>query len=446
MKSLTFGIFIAFTLSVLFVAISNDAFADVISPNKQMDLNFSAKEVVCKENLIKVIRISNENAVCVKIDTVEDLVNRGIVKSPNPEIISDRMNQESESVGMIVHLATTKPHVDPGEVVTSKKISVFNYVIKVCSDDVRIKAPEVIISSDKETKSIKLSGDVLAKSCNTTATKVKASDPNSITSRLLNHGGVTEIIVELENKIENLKLDLSEQREKISTINKEVPGNDRAKKVSAIHKKITDIRDDLKNVRADMQKYLLFLSLSSSTDLSPIAKEKSVTGIRVDDVSGEIISVHNALIQPENPVDGSKAFNVILEVCTDKNVLRIPVVQISSDVETKTVKMAEKIIANSCQITTVKISAKDVNSILIDLSGQTANSATIVELEKKIISLKDAMSLEQKKLNASSTSSLLSKEERNMTIGESTVKIEELRKEINNAKIELHKILLQVYR
>ena len=88
----------------------------------------------------------------------------------------------------------------------------------------------------------------------------------------------------------------------------------------------------------------------------------------------------------------------------------------------------------------------DVNSILIELSGQTATSETIIKLERKIMSLKDVMSGEQKNLNTAATSILLNKEERNATIAESTVKIEELRKEINSAKIDLHKILLQVYR
>ena len=343
-------------------------------------------------------------------------------------------------------MATTKPHIDPGEIQTSKKIGTYNYVIKVCSEgNERIKAPEVIISSDSETKSIKIPRDIRAESCNTTATKVRALDPDTITSRLLNQGGITEIITEFENKIENLKLDLTEQREKASAINKESPDSDRAKKISAIHKKITEIRDELKNVRAQMQKYLLFLSITSTSDLQPIQKGKSITGIQVDDSLAEIVSIHRALVQPENSAEGS-AFNVVLGICTDKNTLRIPVVQLSSDIETKTVKMAEKIAANSCQVTTAKINAIDANSISIQLSGQTENSATIIDLEKKITELKNSMKIEQDKLNQVSTSNTISKDERLATINESTIMIDQLRKELNSTKVELHKLLLQVYR
>ena len=80
------------------------------------------------------------------------------------------------------------------------------------------------------------------------------------------------------------------------------------------------------------------------------------------------------------------------------------------------------------------------------MAGQIQSTETILSLEKKIESLKDEMKIEQEKLNSVSTSSAISKEERQISITESTIKSQELRKEINSAKAELHKILLQVYR
>ena len=108
--------------------------------------------------------------------------------------------------------------------------------------------------------------------------------------------------------------------------------------------------------------------------------------------------------------------------------------------------MAEKIIANSCQVTTGKINALDSDSISIKLAGQTQSSDTIITLEKKIESIKDEMKSEQDKLNAVSTSSSITKEERKSAISESTAKLAELRKEVNSTKTELHRILIQVYR
>ena len=218
------------------------------------------------------------------------------------------------------------------------------------------------------------------------------------------------------------------------------------KKVSAIHKIVSDTRNELKNTRADMQKYMLFLSLKSTTDLDPIQKGKSITGIQVDDTVAEIISVHKALIQPETLAEGSTAYNVIFEVCTDKNILRIPIVELTTDQETKTVRMAEKIVSNSCQVTTAKTVANNADSISIQLAGQTATSDVIIKLEKKIAELKSKMSIEQKKLNIAATSSTISDEERRTTLAQSTKVVEDLRKEINSTKVDLHKILLQVYR
>lgn len=437
-----------FTISVLASSlhVSNMVFADVISPNKQLDLDFVPTEVVCKENLVKIIRISDDHPACILPDTVDVLVTRGFALAPDPEIVSEVIAQQSTPIGKITHIATTKHYKNPGEIETFPKINPYNYVFKICAFDEKIRSPEVIITSDSETQSVKLPRDVSANACNTTAVKVKASDPDSISSRLLNHGGVTEAITDLENKITSLKSDLSVEREKLSLINSETPSNDRAKKVSAIHKKITDIRNELNNVRAELQKYLLLLSLNSNSDIAPIPKGKSITGIEVNGVVSEIISVYGALIQPEDRPENSMVYNVIFKICAADTSLRIPVVELTSDVSAKTIKMAEKISANSCQVTTGKITATNVNSISIKLAGQTQSSQTIIDLEKKVDSLKDQMKVEQEKLNKVSTSSSISKEEREISITESTIKLQELRKELNTTKAELHKILLEVYR
>ena len=433
------------TLLTSTVTTSNIVFADVIAPKDQMDLNFTPKEVICKEKFVKIIRTSNGDAACVSPNIVDLLVKRGFASTPEPNEISKVEALESKPIGTLTHMATTKQFKNPGSVETFPKIDTFNYVFKICTIDEKIRSPEVIITSDGETKSIKLR-DVQLDSCYTTAAKVRASDPNSISAKLLNHGGISESIAELENKITGLKSDITVQREKLSTINEETPTNERAKKVSAIHQKITDLRNELKNTRAELQKYLLFLNLSSTTDISPVAKGKSITGIDVDGVLSEIISVNEALIQPDERPENSMAYNVIFEICTDNTSLRIPVVELSSDIATKVVKMAEKVVQNSCQVSIGKINALSPNSIVIKLAGQTQSSETIIELEKRIESIKDEMMVVQAQLNSASTSSSISKEERQAEISSGTAKSIELRNELNSVKVELHKILLEVYR
>ena len=439
---------IAFLISVLLassVTVSNVVHADVIPPKDQMDLNFTPKEVICKEKFVKVIRVFNGDAACVTPDVVDSLVERGFALPIDPNVITKVEEIQSNKIGTITHMATTKQYKNPGAIETFPKIDTHNYVFKICAIDEKIRAPEVIVTSDSETKSVKLR-DVQLTSCYTTAVKVRASDPDSISSRLLNHGGITESITELENKIASLKSDITAQREKLSSINEETSTTDRAKKVSAIHKKISDIRNDLKNTRAELQKYLLFLSLSTTTDIFPVVKGKSITGMDIDGVLSEIISVNEALIQPEDRPENSMAYNVVFEICTDNNPLRIPVVELSSDIASKVVKMADKVVKNSCQVSTGKINAFSANSIKIQLAGQTQSSKIIVELEKKIESIKDKMNIEQERLNSASTSSSISKEQRQIIISETTDKFVELRKELNSVKVDLHKILLEVYR
>ncbi|QLH04439.1 hypothetical protein C5F49_03240 [Nitrosopumilus oxyclinae] len=437
--------FLIFVLLASTVTTSNIVFADVLSPKGQMDLNFTAKEVICNEKFVKIIRTLNGNAVCVSPVMADLLVKRGFALPPDPIDVSKVEELKSKPIGTLTHMATTKQYKNPGAVETFPKIDTLNYVFKICAIDEKIRSPEVIITSDSETKSVKLR-DVELTSCYTTAAKIRASDPESISARLLNHGGITESITELENKITSLKLDLSSQREKLSTIDVDTSATAKAKIVSAIHKKISEIRTDLNNTRAELQKYLLFLSLSATTDNITIQKGKSITGMNVDGVVSEIISVNLALIQPEDRPENSMAYNVVFEICTGDNPLRIPVVELSSDIGTKVVKMAEKIVKNSCQVSTGKINALSPSSIIIKLAGQTQSSETIVQLEKKIESIKDEMMVVQKALNSASTSSSISKEERQKLISEGTDKTIELRKELNSLKVELHKILLEIYR
>lgn len=439
------ALFLIFVLLASTVTTSNVVFADVISPKDQMDLNFTPKEVICKEKFIKIIRTSNGDAVCVTPVIVDFLVKRGFALSPDPIDVSKVEELKSKSIGTLTHMATTKQYKNPGAVETFPKIDTHNYVFKICAIDENIRSPEVIITSDSETKSVKLR-DVQLTSCYTTAAKVRASDPESISARLLNHGGISESITELENKITNLILNISIQREKLSAIDEGTSSTDRAKKVSAIHKTISDIRNDLNNTRAELQKYLLFLNLGSTPDITPIKKGKSITGMNVDGVVSEIISVNQALVQPEDGPENSMAYNVVFEICTGDNPLRIPIVDLSSDIATKVVKMAEKIVKNSCQVSTGKLNALSANSITIQLAGQTQSSEIIVQLEKKIESIKDQMMVVQDQLNSASTSSSISKEERQILISEGTDKVIELRKELNSAKVELHKILLEMYR
>lgn len=438
---LTIGLLLSSSITA-----SDIAFADVIAPNKQLDLDFNPDEIVCKEHLVKVIRTTDNMPICVSPDTVDDLVERALVVAPEPEVVLQVSEQQSKSIGKVTHVATTKQFKNPGEVETFPKINAYNYVFKVCAFEEKIRSPEVIITSDSETKSVKMPRDIKAEDCHTSAVKVKATNPDSISSKLLNHGGVSEAIKEMEDKITSILENLREKRQKLVTILEEPPSSERKKKMSANHQQIADLKLELKNTRAELQKYLLFLSLNSNTNISPVIKNKSITGVDVDGVLSEIISVHEALIQSEQRPENSMTYNVIFEICTSTAPLRIPIVELTSDVGMTTIRMAEKVVTNSCQISTGKINALNSNTISITLAGQTQSSDIIIDLEKKIESLKTQLSEEQKKLALSAVSSSMSKEEREISISESTVKLHELRLELNKAKAELHKILLQVYR
>ena len=67
--------------------------------------------------------------------------------------------------------------------------------------------------------------------------------------------------------------------------------------------------------------------------------------------------------------------------------MRVPIVIIASDVESKAVQLADKIAPNSCQLSGTKIMATTADSITVT-SGETAEKSTVVsDLEKQITDL-----------------------------------------------------------
>jgi hypothetical protein len=138
-------------------------------------------------------------------------------------------------------------------------------------------------------------------------------------------------------------------------------------------------------------------------------------------------------------------YNVVFEACAGKDIVRIPEVKVTSDREEKTIRVSERIIANSCQMSTAKINAIDAKSITTEIVNRSDISINITELEKKIDTLSEEQSKYQLELNKLAIQSE-KPEGYEQKIAELSGKIIQLRSEIRDAKFQLYGNMYEIYK
>lgn len=140
----------------------------------------------------------------------------------------------------------------------------------------------------------------------------------------------------------------------------------------------------------------------------------------------------------------TSAYNFIFEVCANEKTIRSPEVLISSDSEVRSIKLADRIMANSCNTSVAVIKASNPDSIQITLVNKGGITEKITSLENKVQELQEKLNEEKSSLKTSSH--MLEKQsDYKQRVTESANKISELRKELNAAKEELNKYLFSFY-
>lgn len=136
---------------------------------------------------------------------------------------------------------------------------------------------------------------------------------------------------------------------------------------------------------------------------------------------------------------------MVFEACSGNDVLRAPEVKISSDNEEKTIKIAERIIANSCQMSAGKINALDASSISLQIANRGDVSAKIIQLESNVGMLLDEQVKHQNELNKLVALSVkpVDYEEK---VTELSSKIIDLRNQMRDLKFQLYGNLYEVYK
>lgn len=404
--------------------------ADIIPPRHQTKIGISNDDVVCDSGLYKVIRAASDSVVCVKAKNVSKLIANGWAKTVNDkpvdeELLNKLINRKSIDLATINVLETVAVKSKTGTSAPGKSVANYDVVFEICAS-VPIYAPDVNVSSDSETKHYELPGLLEADTCTVSATKIKAADSKSIKITLLNKGDISETIVTLQSELDALKEQLSIIRESITRDNPET--QKQGKKIVDLRKQINDKREQLHRI--------LFAIHTPSTIKDKIG-EMTFSGKVIEGNSASILSVLDA-------TQTSGLYDAVFEVCAGPTTIKLPVIKVTSDKQSQTIKMGDKITANSCQMTSVKIEADDKTSISVTPAGNAASSNKANDLEVQIGSLQSSLVKERQTLK-----SLVHNPDRPENFEElldaHVVKMTELRKQISLAKAEFSKIMYQTY-
>jgi len=417
--------------------LTSTAFADVISPRQQMKLDFTAEQVICSEGLVKIIKSSSDKASCVKPSTAEKLAENGWAKKLSVEKIEEiksKQVQKGESAGTITKIATVKQLSTKSTTGTSTSISGYAYVFEACSTGKTIRAPEIYVTSDSDTKSIKLGSKLNANSCYTSSVLIKAADPNSISATMLNKGGISEKILTLETQIEDLK-------NKIIAAKQKLPKSAEVQPSSENLNDIISMKKELKSIQDQLRRYLMVLYVPPNVKVSKIDLPKSITGKPLDGMSASLISVTESVVKPESSDADLKRFNVIFEACSGKNAIRLPIISVTSDSDSTDVKLVERIIPESCQVGMTRINAVDSESIVTTISGNSAVSSQINSLEIQIGELEVALADKRSQLG-DVVSKKLNAETESMTV-KIAEDISKIRTDLLESKVKLNALLLK---
>jgi len=342
---------------------------------------------------------------------------------------------KGEPVGTINKIAVLKQLSKSTTTGTSSSIIGYAFVFDACAKSTEIRTPEIIATSDSETKSVKLGSMLKPNSCYTTSVLIKASNPDSITATMINKGGVSDKIIALENKIAELK-------NKITLAKQKIPISSEKKRDSENFSSIVSMKKELQSFQDELRRYLMALYVPSNLKVTKLDIPKTLTGKPLEGITTDLISVTESVGKPESGNPELKRFNVVFEACSGKETVRLPIISVNSDSESVDVKFVDRIIPNSCQVGITRINAIDSESIVTAISGNSGISAQISDLEKQIADLETQLGSERVALNKLVSKQLDPAEEE--MASEITQKISKLRADLLETRAKLYGLLLQV--
>lgn len=421
-------IFVLFSVSMLtMVPNLQDSFADVLSLKKQINLGISSDDLTCESGMFKVIRERTNSVACVKTDNVLKLVSKGWAKPVDESLLNAQSSQGDFVLGTINKLYVEPIKTQFGKVSPKYAVSGYDVAFEICSSSQKIYVPDILIKSDSETQRYEIPETVEPNTCIVSATFIKAADPNTIKITLLNQGDISKTLSDLEAKVSSLQQELAVARNLLGT--KSAPDVTQITKITELRKQLNETKEDL---------YRLYFAVYAVPQEKYNVQKLSFTGTPIEDQSATLVMAKKALT-------GENTYDAVFEACAGKTIVKLPVISVTSDMETINVKLGDKIAPNTCQMSSAKILSGNLTSIFVAPAGNAESNSKITDIENQLIKLQNDIVSERNMLR-SITHDPNKPSNYNEQIEMHTANIIDLRGQIGELKAQLNEILYKTYR
>lgn len=426
MKKYILSSIVAFILLASATLVS-DSFADILSPKKQTSLGISSDDVVCESGLFKVIRAETSSVACVKVSSVSKLVSKGWANPVDEKMLGVQLNKQSVPLATINKLYAEPVKTLFGKLTPKSPAAGYDYAFEVCASAQKIYVPDILIKSDSETQHYEIPENIEPNTCTLSTTFIRAANPDSIKVTLLNKGDVSAVLSEMESKVSSLQEELAAARKSLG--DKSSPDTRQGSKIAELRKQLNDAKEDL---------HRLYFTLYAVSNEKYNIQKLSFTGSPIEGETANLITAKKA-------VSGDNTYDAVFEACAGKSQVRLPIITVSSDTESKNVHLGDRIAPNSCQMTSAKIAAKEPASITVKPAGNTDSTSKVSDLENQISKLQKELKDAKESLRL-----LLHDPKRPDDFGEQvemhSANIIELRNQISLLKADYNRILYQVYK
>jgi hypothetical protein len=412
-----------FLLSTVLIAsmFVMNAYGDIASPLRQMKAGIIAEEILCNDGLTRMVDSTKSKAICVKETTSNIFLERGW------QVVPGRQVQATIVENTLSTIATIKTESVGAR---GSSTAIYDHVFEVCAGPVTFVAPNVIIKSDIETKTVTVSTDVAANSCLVSAATITAVNADSIRSDLISHDSIQLKISSVSDEISNLTQQLEDERRNFAAVIAEPESEAKKQRVDESTNKISQLRQSIAGLKDDLNRY--YFVLYDASRLKAVQPPSvSFSGTQISENSIKIIS--------STPARTQGMFDLVLELCAGEKSISDPMVTLSSDVAERTVKL-NRINSDSCYKTGAKIEARSQDSITVRFSQATS---THIFLEETIKEMEERMNQKRVELTQMTQSGM---EIDPKQVHRLTEEMSSLRAEILTAKAMLHQSLYKSYK
>ncbi len=416
---------------------------EIPTPRQQLDNGVKPSDIQCRDGYDLLLRAGDNSPVCVWINSTAKLIEKGWAK----QLVKSAMDMRT--LGKVTILQTVERQGEQTKLDSKPGLKGYNVVFQACAGPKKLTAPEVLVTSDSETKSVKLSDSMNPKACQTSATKLSATNVNSIKATLVKKTDIAELVSGLQTNLDGLLAQLDAEKKNLSSLAKQPQTTETTKQIGQSTDKIIELRNKVNNARAELQRnmYLLYSSPSKVVDPELYSSLQSQLKEKFVDVeeNTEIPRIKKVSVvkipTTEKKLDTSPritSYSFAFQACAGNNPIQFPEAIIASDSESKSVKLGNSLKAGACQSTSVTIKAGNPDSIAGTLVTTGDKTLIIEDLQAKVSNLQAELETAKKSLSDLVKQSP-QPEGYKKKVAELTDKIIELRNQLNNARAELQR-------